>query len=55
MVMIIKTIMVTIITAIIMIMMIMMKIKQLLTAEITIVVREFFIPDDDKNKKWHEE
>ena len=34
---------------------IMMKYKQLLTAEVTIVVRTFFIPDDDKNKIWHEE
>ena len=50
MVMIIKTIMVTIITAIIMIMMIIMKFKHSLTAEITIVVRAFIIPDDDKNK-----
>ena len=33
----------------------MMKIKQLLTAEITIVVRAFFIPDNDKNKIWCEE
>ena len=55
MVMIIKTIMVTIITAIIMMIIILMKIKQLLTAEVTIVVRAIFIPDDDKSKKWHEE
>ena len=54
MVMIIKTIMVTIITAIIIMVMIIMM-KFLLTAEITIVVRAFFIPDNDKNKKWHEE
>ena len=44
-----------IIIIIIMVMIIIMKIKQLLTAEITIVVRAFIIPDDDKNKKWHEE
>ena len=34
---------------------IMMKYKHLLTAEITIVVRAFFIPDDNKNKMWCEE
>ena len=32
-----------------------MKIKHLLIAEITIVVRVFFIPDNDESKKWHEE
>ena len=54
MIRIIKTIMVTIITAIMM-GIIMMKIEHSLTAEVIIVVRAFFIPDDDKNKIWCEE